>query len=182
MSAQYSLILRPLVVGGAAVVALGAMAGVATAQTGSLDSGFGLDVDAVLAPAGGQIPRLDAIDEAVSAAGATVEAGLAGAREQARILLPPPVGGGAPGGGGGPAGGVPAGGARGGADQIGGAPAGAGAPVAQPGDESGVRAGAGINAVIAMIGSVDLGGPAPAAEVLPVLPGPPALPPLPPAG
>lgn len=92
MSTKSPLALRIIAVGGGAVLALGASAGVATAQTGSLESGFGLDIDSVLIPAGELSPGPGSLDEAVSPASSGAEAGSPDARGERQRALPPPSG------------------------------------------------------------------------------------------
>lgn len=92
MSTTSPLVLRVIAVGGGAVLILGAVAGVAAAQTGSLDSGFGLDIDSVVSPAGELFPDLGSLDEAVSATNPGAEAGSPDARGEKQRALPPPVG------------------------------------------------------------------------------------------
>lgn len=106
MSTKKPFVLRAFAIGGTAVLALGVSTGVAAAQTGSLESGFGLDVESVLSPAGEIFPDPGSLDEAVSSANAGSEAGSSDARGEAQRALPPPSGSGAAGGD--PAGGAPA--------------------------------------------------------------------------
>lgn len=112
MSTKNPCLLRVIAVGAGAVLTLGVSTGVAAAQTGSLESGFGLDIESVLSPAGELFPEPGSLDEAVSAAHAGSEDGSSDARGEAQRALPPPSGSGSAGGG--DAGGGDAGGAAGG--------------------------------------------------------------------
>lgn len=99
MSTKNPCLLRVIAVGAGAALTLGVATGVAAAQTGSLESGFGLDVESVLSPAGELLPEPGSLDEAVSAAHAGSEVGSSDARGEAQRALPPPSGSGSAGGG-----------------------------------------------------------------------------------
>ena len=194
MKSKSSFIFRMVATGGGAALALGVSvgvsAGVATAQTGSLESGFGLDIDSVLSPVGDLFPDPGSLDEAVSDAGAGPGAGSSGAREESQRALPPPVWSGSSGAG--PAGAAAAGvtgagvtgagetGAGGAAAADGSAGAGAmgvpGAgsldpiqPALGPGPATDTTPGAALTALITLTGALGEGGPSSA-----------GLPPLPP--
>ncbi len=66
MSTTRLLILRTSAASGAAVLALAGMAGAASAQTGSLESGVGQGIESVLGPVGEMLPGSGSLDEAVS--------------------------------------------------------------------------------------------------------------------
>lgn len=112
MSTKSPLLLRAIAAGGSAVLALGVSTGVAAAQTGSLEAGFGLDVESVLSPPGELFPDPGSLDEVVSDAKAGSAEGSSDARGEAQRALPPPSGGSAADGstGGGPVVGGSAGG------------------------------------------------------------------------
>ncbi len=94
MSMTNPLHLRVIAVGGGAVLALGVSTGVAAAQTGSLGSGLGPDVESVLTPPGGLFPEPGSLDEVVSDAKSSAAAGSSDARGEAQRALPPPSGSG----------------------------------------------------------------------------------------
>lgn len=190
MKSKSSFIFRMVATGGGAALALGVSvgvsAGVATAQTGSLESGFGLDIDSVLSPAGDLFPDPGSLDEAVSDAGAGPGAGSSGAREESQRALPPPVWSGSSGAG--PAGAAAAGVTGAGVTGAGGAAAadgsaGAGAmgvpgagsldpiqPALGPGPATDTTPGAALTALITLTGALDEGGASSAG--LPPLPTP----------
>lgn len=145
MSTKSLLILRAIAVGGSAALALGVSAGVAAAQTGSLESGFGLDIDSVLSPAGELLPDPGSLDEAVSGANAGSAAGSPDIRVEKQHALPPPSGSDSSGGGSGgatAAGGTGTGSGAAGSGSAGGGVTGAGSldPI-QPGLGAGVATG-----------------------------------------
>lgn len=193
MSTKHPLPLRAVALGGGVALALGLSTAVASAQTGSLESGFGLDIDSVLSPVGESLPEPGSLDEVVSGAAAASGAALDGARERARSALPSQARDGSSGGGS----------ADGGSDApgvgsleslpavLGQAPpvaagsvdpgvldpvtAGPASPAAPgPGAGPGIELGAGITAVLTMAGLLPEPGPG--------APGSAGLPPLPPVG
>lgn len=186
MSTKSPLILRVIAVGGGAALVLGVSAGAAAAQTGSLESGFGLDVEAVLSPVGELLPEPGSLEEVVSDANAGSEPGSSGDRGEKQRALPPPSGSSSVGGGTvGVQGagsldpiqpGLGAGVATGPGSPVPGVlgsgsgdPAGTGPGPDRTGAGADTVPGAALTALIAMTGEVGEGGPGPA-----------ELPPLPP--
>ena len=185
MKSKSSFIPRMVATGGGAAlvlgVSVGVSAGVATAQTGSLESGFGLYIDSVLSPAGDLFPDPGSLDEAVSDAGASPGAGSSGAREESQRALPPPGGSGSSGAG--PAEAAAAGDTGAGDAAAADGSAGAGTmgvpgagsldpiqPALGPGPATDTTPGAALTALITLTGALDEGGASSAG--LPPLPTP----------
>lgn len=187
MTTKSPLILRAVVLVGSVGLALGGSTALAAAQTGSLDSGFGVDIESVLGPVGELLPEPGSLDEAVATASAESEAGSADARGAAQSALPSPSAAGSSGRGigipgAGSLGPLPAGLGEGDGRDAGSAvpgvleqaPAKAGTDgrgSVGPGAGSGAESGAGITAVIVMAGLLaEPGEGAPGAATLPPLP------------